>query len=248
MAIVILEFLTKSTAILTNTVSISRTHFCNKKKFLRLQTELTKVSEICSEDNSMPIKFAFLHLVMILAMVVEVCYKDIAKVNSLWNEVYGIEMFFIFLSMNINLLKALHTCMEFGMMTEEMTVVRLFVMVIFFCHSVLLLVLDIIMVSSCAKIIEQLKESSLLCFELLLKLPFQLNSSEYEDVYNDVLLLELLVNQPVQFSAYGFFTVDYSLLFSIMGGLTSYLIVSIGYDKTFLRSRRAENSKSLLEM
>lgn len=94
------------------------------------------------------------------------------------------------------------------------------------------------MISSCGKIIEQLKMSTLLSFELLLKLPCDSNCSEYLEVCNDVLLLQHLANQQVEFSAGGFFSIDYSLLFNLMSGITSYLMVSIGYDKAFLMSQR----------
>lgn len=72
------------------------------------------------------------------------CYNQISKARSLWSTIYGIELFCIFLSMNIHLIKTLHTCVEFGMITEGTMPFRLAIMTIFASHSILLLVSYII--------------------------------------------------------------------------------------------------------
>lgn len=52
--------------------------------------------------------------------------------------------------------------------------------------------------------------------------------SHSEDVRDEMEMFSLqLANENVEFSAAGFFTIDYTLIFTIIGGVTTYIIILI---------------------
>lgn len=47
-----------------------------------------------------------------------------------------------------------------------------------------------------------------------------------------------LLNQKIHFTAFGFFTIDYSLLFTIIAAITTYLIVLIQFHINYDASKQ----------
>ncbi|XP_975520.4 putative gustatory receptor 28b [Tribolium castaneum] len=83
-----------------------------------------------------------------------------------------------------------------------------------------------LLVYACASTCEQANDTPSILHELR-------NNYFHMDLENNVQSYSLqLLHQKVQFSVLGFFVVDYTLLYSIVGAVTTYLVIFIQFDQS----------------
>ncbi|CAG9826936.1 unnamed protein product [Diabrotica balteata] len=104
----------------------------------------------------------------------------------------------------------------------------------------------LMIISACTKVTQELKNSALESFELFLHLPLQSYFPEHEELYEDIVVFERYIHEPVYLSAGGFFTIDSSLIFKLMGAITSYLIICLGFDKELIQHFTKQDNSSML--
>lgn len=78
-----------------------------------------------------------------------------------------------------------------------------------------------------------MKQSALCSFQLALTLPFTLYKTKEEiDIEEDVILLEsLTIHRLSKFSAAGFFHVDFSTIFSMLGCVSAFVLVAVPFGR-----------------
>lgn len=85
--------------------------------------------------------------------------------------------------------------------------------------------------STCDATIREAQKTPIITYKLLQTLPLESSDPLERDLREDLLLLsEQTSLRTPSFSAAGFFTVDYTMLFTLLGSVTSYLIVLIQFN------------------
>uniref|UniRef100_A0A6P7FFF5 Uncharacterized protein LOC114329579 n=1 Tax=Diabrotica virgifera virgifera TaxID=50390 RepID=A0A6P7FFF5_DIAVI len=101
-------------------------------------------------------------------------------------------------------------------------------------------------ISACTKVTKELKSSALESFELFLHLPLQSYFPEHDELYEDIVVFERYIHEPVYLNAGGFFKIDSSLIFKLIGIITSYLIICLGFDTELIHHFTKQNSSTIL--
>ncbi|XP_057659338.1 uncharacterized protein LOC130895805 [Diorhabda carinulata] len=86
-------------------------------------------------------------------------------------------------------------------------------------------------ISACTSVTKELKNAALESLELFLHLPLNSHYPEHDVLYEDMIVFERYIHEPVHLSAGGFFIIDSTLIFKIMGTVASYIIICLGFDK-----------------
>lgn len=87
----------------------------------------------------------------------------------------------------------------------------------------------VILAASCDLATKEAKKTGFLCYKLTQEISA---CSQPQDVKDDLILFaQLATNQAPYFTAAGFFNVDYTMLLSILGSVTAYIVVLIQFNK-----------------
>lgn len=92
--------------------------------------------------------------------------------------------------------------------------------------------MGIVIAVTCEKTTREARRTATICYKLLLDVP-PICSTMQERILKEelILLAQQATHQCPYFSAAGFFNVDYSMLFGLLGTVTSYVIVLIQINK-----------------
>ncbi|XP_050497881.1 gustatory receptor 68a-like [Diabrotica virgifera virgifera] len=173
-------------------------------------------------------------------------FQDFDKVLDLVklvNKVYGFTLMLYFGYFMISTIKNLLAEFIFGIMFKRG---RVLVIPINSYLSGVHVICTVVIISTCTKVTQELKNSALESFELFLHLPLQSYFPEHEELYEDIVVFERYIHEPVYFSAGGFFVIDSSLIFKLMGTITSYLIICLGFDKELIHHFTKEDNSSMI--
>lgn len=89
--------------------------------------------------------------------------------------------------------------------------------------------IGIILAASCDLATKEAKKTGYLCYKLTQEIS---GCSQSTGIRDDLILFaQLATNQAPYFSAAGFFNVDYTMLLSIFGSVTAYIVVLIQFNK-----------------
>lgn len=81
--------------------------------------------------------------------------------------------------------------------------------------------------AACAKAKYSIREGSLLLYEVMSQVPFNCEHNE-DFLQNDLILLAYsLTNRPFTFTVCGFYEIDYSLMFAMIGSIAYYVVILI---------------------
>ncbi|CAG9860199.1 unnamed protein product, partial [Phyllotreta striolata] len=200
---------------------------------LRLATSniKTNIMEFCNLIS----KYNLIKQEQPFSVEINKCSKEwhsIIKAIHLLNQTYGLTMVPISLSILFRVVKDLLEEYIFSL-----TAARIYSQIALgnALFTLLLLIFSISIISSCAKLTTELKNVALASFEMFQKLPFETHYAEHDSIYQDIIVFERFVHKSVILTAGGYFVIDSSLAFKMLGTIISYLIICLGFDKELIQ-------------
>lgn len=92
--------------------------------------------------------------------------------------------------------------------------------------------MGVVVAATCDITTKEAKRTATICYNLLLDVPAVSNNVQDRILREELILLaNQATHQCPHFSAAGFFRVDYTMLFGLLGTVTSYIIVLIQINK-----------------
>ncbi|GJQ69283.1 hypothetical protein Trydic_g6420 [Trypoxylus dichotomus] len=159
-------------------------------------------------------------------------YIGLNKIIDCINKLYG----WTLLCLNINIISSLLLSFDFIIeYTSEANVLReksgmsfIFLMLIW---SVFSLILGVLLANLAHSTVLEIQNTSRLSYKLLQYIPCDTSNMMLEEMREDLVLLsEQMSLRTPSFSAAGFFSIDYTMLFTLLSSITSYLVVLIQFN------------------
>ncbi|EFA01381.1 uncharacterized protein LOC107397547 [Tribolium castaneum] len=155
-------------------------------------------------------------------------YERVYDSVALVNEIFGVQILFIFAIIQVFIVKGLNIILTFiskeTMMTQRFFIFasNLYGCFIFLCYGLLIS-------SVCTDTVLEMKQATFIAWQLILKLPID---NEYDNKYMDIeegliFVQTITLNRLTHFSAAGFFTVDFTVMFSLISSVSSVVILII---------------------
>lgn len=92
--------------------------------------------------------------------------------------------------------------------------------------------MGVVVAVTCDMTTKEAQRTATVCYNLLLDVPAVSNNVQDKILREELILLaQQATHQCPYFSAAGFFNVDYTMLFGLLGTVTSYIIVLIQINK-----------------
>ncbi|XP_044746570.1 putative gustatory receptor 2a [Coccinella septempunctata] len=156
-----------------------------------------------------------------LKILCRVCswHHDIIKLIALTNETFGLKtvVFFGFAFMVI-VMQVFLSCQLFKREIQWKFLLEYLLAVASYSYTVYKIC------NICEYTVREAKRSGLLIHQI---------ETEDFDMRDEIEMFSLqIANENIEFSSGGFFPIDYSLLFSIIGGVTTYIIILIQLDSS----------------
>nr|WKF45111.1 gustatory receptor 3 [Podabrus annulatus] len=147
---------------------------------------------------------------------------------ALFNKVFGCQMFFLTFTFVMGFLNSINLII-LSYISNSHVDFQAELIIVQVLWTLWQLVIGGLAVVKCTEAEETGRKIGDVCLNALTNLPY---SSENERIKEELNFLNCLVNQKSPtFSAAGFFSINYTLLLSIIGSITSYVIVLIQFNK-----------------
>ncbi|KAJ3637021.1 hypothetical protein MTP99_000510 [Tenebrio molitor] len=160
------------------------------------------------KNNNMTEKFLFLSKICAL-------HHHLSKLIKLFNDTFGLNMLVMFgLSFVIITIALFYASIVLQSPHLEPTVLA-YVFLTCLCYGIdCFYICDV-----CYSTIEEVNKMGVLIHQI---------ETENQDMIDEIEMFSLqIANEKVEFSAAGFFPINYTLIFSIIGGVTTYIIILI---------------------
>nr|AWT23295.1 GR2 [Hycleus cichorii] len=147
-------------------------------------------------------------------------HHHLTKLIKLYNETFGVILSLMFGVSFVSTVISLFYCSG-GLQANQIDWIRIFLP----CVTTWIYVVDTVYIcNTCYTTIEEANKSG--------ELIHQIDTNDPE-IRDEIEMFSLqIINEQVEFNAAGFFPIDYTLVFSIIGGVTTYIIILIQLSAT----------------
>lgn len=83
----------------------------------------------------------------------------------------------------------------------------------------------------CEKATQEASKTSGICYNILFDLPSPVTSDDFAVREDLTLLAQYASNNPINFSAAGFFNVNFGMLSTVLNSIAAYLVVLLQFNK-----------------
>lgn len=88
----------------------------------------------------------------------------------------------------------------------------------------------ITLASNCDKVVKEARKTGAITYEILTNIPRGRNTDILREEFS--IIGKRVTTRCPKFTAAGFFNVDYTMVFTILGAFTSYIVVIVQINKT----------------
>ncbi|XP_017776026.1 PREDICTED: uncharacterized protein LOC108562262 [Nicrophorus vespilloides] len=158
-------------------------------------------------------------------------FTNLTNLIDMYNTIFGWQFVSLYVVIVINLLLPINLALIYGSGDKDINGFKYGSELVALCimWASLPIITAIAIFSACNHATEKIRHTSVIAYNLIQELGEAPNDMNYKQELQE--LAELATNKCPSFSAAGFYTVNYSVLFGLVGSITSYLIVLIQFNK-----------------
>ncbi|XP_044266142.1 uncharacterized protein LOC123012353 [Tribolium madens] len=149
-------------------------------------------------------------------------YERIYHSIELVNEIFGVQILLVFAIIQVFLVKALDIILKNTTASPRflISLANFWGCFIFLCYGLFIS-------SVCEDTVCEMKQATFIGLQLVLNLPIE-NEDKFKDVEKGLIFVQTItLNRLTRFSAAGFFTVDFSVMFSLISSVSSVVILIV---------------------
>ncbi|XP_017776024.1 PREDICTED: putative gustatory receptor 28b [Nicrophorus vespilloides] len=158
-------------------------------------------------------------------------FTNLTNLIDLYNKIFGWQFVSLYIVIVFNLLLPINLALIYGSGEKDIDGFKYGSELVIVCimRASLPIITALAIFSACNHATDEIKLTSVISYNLIQELGEVPNDLNYKQELQELALLA--TNKCPSFSAAGFFAVNYSALFGLVGSITSYLIVLIQFNK-----------------
>ncbi|XP_017776029.1 PREDICTED: putative gustatory receptor 39b [Nicrophorus vespilloides] len=155
-------------------------------------------------------------------------YTSITELIDIFNNIFGWKIFYTTIRTIVQILLSMNNIIIYGI--EKSTIMsdyKYFNIAVYVLWLMMEIIYCVILASGANKILDKSQETLLISYKILCLLPVETNCNERTNLN---FLVQEISFRPLILSAAGFFTIDYTMVLTIITSVASYLIVVIQFN------------------